>query len=102
GVECPSLSPDDKLIAFKKRVGPALAPWRIYVLDLATMTERPVTAETRSVDDQMEWLDSTHILYGLERSSAVAIRDVWVAPIDGGAARVFLAEAESPIVVREK
>jgi hypothetical protein len=102
GVECPSLSPDNKLIAFKKRVGPALAPWRIYTLDLATMTERPVTAETRSVDDQMEWLDSTHILYGVERSSAVAIRDVWVAPIDGGAARVFLAEAESPIVVREK
>jgi hypothetical protein len=33
----------------------------------------------------------------------VAIRDVWVAPIDGaGAARVFLPEAESPIVIRQQ
>jgi hypothetical protein len=102
GVECPSLSPDNKLIGFKKRVGPALAPWRLYVLDLATMTERPITAESRSVDDQLEWLDSSHVLYGIERSSQVAIRDVWVAPIDGsGAAHVFLPEAESPIVVRQ-
>ena len=102
GVECPSLSPDNTRIAFKKRVGPALAPWRIYVLDLATMQERPVSAETRSVDDQMGWRDASPILYGMERSSAVAIRDVWIAPIDGsGAARVFIPEAESPIVVRQ-
>jgi hypothetical protein len=100
-LECPSLSPDGKSIAFKKRVGPALAPWRIYVLDLATMKERPVEAESRSIDDQMEWLDNGHILYGTQRSSQTAVRDVWVAPIDGpGPAKVFLSEAESPIVVR--
>jgi hypothetical protein len=51
----------------------------------------------------MEWLDASHILYAVERSSSVAIRDVWVAPVDGpGAARVFLAEAESPIVVHQQ
>jgi hypothetical protein len=100
-LECPSLSPDETLIAFKKRVGPALAPWRIYILDLATMKERPVAAESRSIDDQMEWLDNAHILYGTQRSSQTAVRDVWVAPIDGpGPAKVFLPEAESPIVVR--
>jgi hypothetical protein len=99
-LECPSLSPDEKLIAFKKRVGPALAPWRIYVLDLATMKERPVAAENRSIDDQMEWLDNAHILYAAPRSSQTAIRDVWIAPVDGsGPAKVFLSEAESPIVV---
>ena len=101
GLECPSLSPDDKLIAFKKKVGPSLAPWRIYILDLATMTEHPVAAESRSIDDQMEWLDTTHILYAAPRSSQSAIRDVWVAPIDAtGPAKVFLPEAESPIIVR--
>ena len=100
-LECPSLSPDDTLIAFKKRVGPALAPWRIYILDLATMKERPVDAESRSIDDQMEWLDGAHILYAAQRSSQSAIRDVWVAPIEGpGPAKVFLSEAESPIVAR--
>jgi len=100
-LECPSLSPDDKLIAFKKKVGPSLAPWRIYILDLSTMTEHPVAAESRSIDDQMEWLDATHILYATPRSSQSAVRDVWVAPIDGtGPAKVFLSEAESPIIVR--
>jgi len=65
------------------------------------MKERPVEAESRSIDDQMEWLDNAHILYGTQRSSQTAVRDVWVAPIDGpGPAKVFLPEAESPIVVR--
>ena len=100
-VECPSLSPDNHLIAFKKRVGGDLAPWRIYVLDVATLTDRPVTGETRSIDDQIEWLDDTHILYAAPRSSQSASRDVWVAPLDASEpVRVFLAEAESPIVVR--
>jgi hypothetical protein len=99
-VECPSLSPNGQLIAYKKRVGPDRAPWRFYVLDLATMNESPI-AETRSIDDQLEWLDDAHVLYGTTRSSQSAIVDVWVAPIDGSEpARVFLPEAESPIVVR--
>jgi hypothetical protein len=100
-VECPSLSPDNRLIAFKKKVGGNLSPWRLYVLDVATLSERPIAAETRSIDDQIEWLDDTHVLYGVSRSSQSAMRDVWVAPLDGsGPARVFLPEAESPIVVR--
>ena len=32
-VECPSISPDNRRIAFKKRVGGDLAPWRFYVLE---------------------------------------------------------------------
>ena len=99
GVECPSLSPDERLIAFKKRVA-GTGYWRPYVLDLATMAERPIAAETRNIDDQMEWLDTGHVLYGLPRASS-ATTDVWVAPVDGSAqATVFAAGAESPIVVR--
>jgi hypothetical protein len=100
-LECPSLSPNNRLIAFKKRTGPDLAPWRIYVLDLATMTEHAIEGETRSVDDQLEWLDDAHVLYGMRRSSQSALSDVWVAAIDGKTpARVFVPEADSPIVVR--
>ena len=100
-VECPSLSPDNKLIAFKKRVGGGLAPWRLYVLDLATFTDRPIPAETRSIDDQIEWLDDTHVLYADSRSSQSASRDVWVAPLDNSMPpRVFMPEADSPVVVR--
>jgi hypothetical protein len=99
-VECPSLSPDDRLIAYKKRVGPRPDAWRLYVLDLATMTERPIAAETRFIDDQAEWLDTAQVLYAVPRPGT-ATSDAWVAPIDGpGPARVFLTEAESPIVVR--
>ena len=100
-VECPSLSPNNRLIAYKKRTGPDLAPWTIHVLDLSTMTERAIKAEARSVDDQLEWLDETHVLYGMRRSSQSALSDVWVAPIDdSGPARVFITEGDSPIVMK--
>jgi hypothetical protein len=100
-VECPSLSPDNRRIAYKKRVGGDLAPWRFYVLDLATLAERPIEAEKRSIDDQIEWLDDSHVLYGAGRGSQSAILDVWVAPVEGPEpARAFLLQAASPIVVR--
>jgi hypothetical protein len=98
-VECPSLSPDGRSIAFKKHVGPDPGAWRLAVLDVATMGERLVEGETRFVDDQVEWLDATHILYAITRRTT-RISDVWVAPVEGaGAARIYLTEAESPIVV---
>src|SRR5439155_27199236 len=100
-VECPALSPDNRRIAFKKRVGPAEDPWRFYVIDLSTLAERPIAAETRSIDDQLEWLDDGHVLYGVPRTGQPSSRDVWVAPVDGtGPARIFLPDAESPGVVR--
>jgi Tol biopolymer transport system component len=100
-VECPSLSPNNQLIAYKKRVGGDLAPWRFYVMDLATMTERPIAGETRSIDDQLEWLDDQQVLYATARSSQSAVTDIWVANVSGAEpARQLLLEGESPIVVR--
>jgi len=100
-VECPSLSPNNRLIAFKKRVAWDPNPWRYYVLDVATLTDRPIDAETRSVDDQIEWLDDANVLYAVRRPDRSSSLDVWVAPIDNKApARVFMPGAESPIVVR--
>jgi hypothetical protein len=100
GAECPALSPDGRRLAYKKRVGPSPDAWRLHVLDLETNTEQILTSETRYINDQVEWLDPTHVLYGIPRRTT-SIVDVWMAPIDGSApARVFLSEAESPIVVR--
>ena len=100
-VECPALSPDNRLVGFKKRVGTGAAPWRLYVLDLTTMTERPIAGETRSIDDQLEWLDNEHVLYGVPRAREPSNIDIWIADVDGGApARLYLKDAESPIVVR--
>jgi hypothetical protein len=99
-VECPSISPDDRLIAFKRRVATAADAWRLHVMDVATMTARQLASETRFVDDQVEWLDNGHLLYAIQRPSS-AISDVWVASADGSApARMFLSEAASPIIVR--
>jgi hypothetical protein len=91
-VECPSLSPDGTRIAFKKRVGEQ-GSWRIHVLDLATMRETAI-ADDRTVDDQVEWLDDGHVLYG-------ASQQVWSAPSDGsGRPTRYIAQAESPAVLR--
>jgi WD40-like Beta Propeller Repeat len=91
GVECPSLSPDGQRVAFKRLS--TNSGWHIYVFNLSTGVET-MLAETRSVDDQVEWLDDKRILYVLNN-------EIWVMPSDGGGSpAVFLANAYSPAVVR--
>ncbi len=91
-LECPSLSPDQTRIAFKRSLD-SHGSWRLYVLDLKTMRAHPL-AETHSVDDQVEWLDDSRILYW--RGT-----DVWVVRADGkGTPQKFLSDASSPVVVR--
>ena len=99
GVECPSLSPDNTSIVFKKLVGPS--EWRLHMLDLATWRDRPL-AETRSVDDQAEWLDDESIAYGLARQSGSAGgSDIWTLNVHSDAPPAMLVErAHSPAKVR--
>jgi hypothetical protein len=99
-VECPSLSPDSTRIAFKKRTDSGDRVWQLTILDLASMTQSPVPGETRSVDDQVEWLDDNHILYGAQEEGSLAT-DIWVAALDGSEQpHVFVHQALSPAVVR--
>ena len=89
-VECPSLSPDGSRIAYKLRHG---GSWRLHVLELASGRRTPLS-ETRSIDDQVEWLDNERVLYA-------HLGDLWVARADGrGRPRVYLRDALSPAVVR--
>jgi hypothetical protein len=98
GVECPSLSPDNRRIAFKKRIGGARGWWQIVVLDLETMAETPVWTETRSVDDQVEWLDAAHVMYHLANGATGA--DIWGVAVDGSSPpRILVSGAYSPAVV---
>jgi Tol biopolymer transport system component len=102
GVECPSLSPDGTRLVYKSRSleGGRLI-WRLRVVDLASGRETEL-AETRSVDDQAEWLDDSRVLYGLTRATAGSgSSDVWAARADGtGTPELFIADAFSPSVVR--
>lgn len=101
GIECPALSPDETRIAFKKRMpGGGRPHWRPHVLDLETLEATPLS-ETRSVDDQVEWLDDENILYALPQEIGSPIGDVWVLPADGsGRPEILLEEASSPTVLR--
>jgi hypothetical protein len=90
--ECPSLSPDETRVAYKKRSN-GTGPWQFYVLDLASGRETPV-ADTHSRDDQVEWLDDNRISYGGNGK-------IWVVPADGsGSPKVLVDRAYSPAVLR--
>ncbi|MFD9333292.1 TolB family protein [Streptomyces sp. NPDC060028] len=94
-LECPSLSPDGTRLVFKKRV-PGLsadAPWRLHVLDLASMRETPL-AEERSVDDQVVWTDDHTVVYSLPGDFGA---DLYSVPADGsGAPARLMASALAP------
>ena len=96
-VECPSLSPDETRIAFKKRTGNR---WQLTVLDLATMQETEL-AEKEGIDDQVEWLDNKNILYQKDDYDPPKWVSVFVVPADGsGKPEIFMPNAISPVVVQ--
>ena len=75
--------------------------WRPAVLQLQTGAET-VLAETRSIDDQIEWLDDGTILYAMRYPIPTGrLANIWMLPADGtGAPAIFIKNAESPAVVR--
>jgi len=92
-VECPSLSPDGKRIAFKQKN--ADGSWRLAVLELSTgQVTHP--AEGRAIDDQPLWRDDNTLLYALKRGAS---SDIWSTPITPtGTPRLLVPDAASPAV----
>jgi hypothetical protein len=98
--ECPSLSPSEQLVAYKKRVPAGSTHWALAVLDL-TSGHETVLGEKRSVDDQVEWLDEHTLLYGLPRAGQTGVTDVWqIGTSVGAQPRRVINDAWSPAVVR--
>jgi hypothetical protein len=101
GVECPSVSPDGTRIAFKQRTsagGADLPTWQPAVLDVSTLKDHPLP-ETRTVDDQIEWLDNSTVAYSID--TGIGAPSIYAAAADGTSApRLLIADADSPSVSR--
>ena len=98
GAECPSLSPDRAQIAFKKRLGGSGGWWQLSLYDLSTHGVRALSGDTQSVDDQVEWLDATNLIYFRPNEDGNII---WRLPTDSGEPpQPFVREGFSPAVVR--
>jgi hypothetical protein len=89
-VECPSLSPDGRRIAYKQKVSNGV--WRLAVLDLATrrVTHPP---DSRPVDDQPVWQGNSTLLYPLRNSGNTL--DVWSVGLTTPA-KLLIPQAVSP------
>lgn len=99
---CPSLSPDGKMLVFKEMT--ADNRFELVVVDRETNTKHKL-GETRSVDDQVEWLDNDTILYALHPEDGdTAVQpefDIWMLDIaEGSEPELFLPNADSPAVAR--
>ncbi|ODS52373.1 MAG: hypothetical protein ABS36_17460 [Acidobacteria bacterium SCN 69-37] len=100
-VECPSLSPDGRRVAYKHRTAQSMgaAFWQIWVLDLET-GDRHALAEPGNVDDQVQWIDDATVMYAMPGDRS-GVMDTWAVPADGsGQPTLLRAGAYSAFVMR--
>lgn len=99
--ECPSVSPDESTVAYKKRRDQAgLAHWDIALLELATGKETVIPLP-QGFDDQLEWLDEDTLLFGMPRQGSVGDSDVYsIEAVAQAVPQLFIEHAWSPSVVR--
>ena len=96
---CPEVSPDGSTIVAKERRGDF---FQVIAIDTATGARRDL-AETRSVEDQVEFLDDDTIIYGLpntaEGTEAQPAWDVWSLDLNGGSPQLIIPFADSPAAI---
>lgn len=98
GVECPSLSPDNTKLVYKD-LKHDWGFWQLRVYNLQTGEDTPLTSETRSVDDQVDWLDNDHVLYHITGEYGAVVVVLNTNGIE--APRTLRRYSYSPAVVRQ-
>lgn len=97
GIECPSLSPDNTRIVYKRRVL-VDDDARLRLYDLQKGTDVAIETERRSIVDQVDWLDNDRVMYHLTGAQGA---DVWSVRVDGTETpKLLRTYAYSPAVVR--
>lgn len=104
---CPSVSPDGSTLVYKQARADDEG-FDLVAVDLASGDSWQL-GETRSVDDQVEWLDDDTILYALhadlseegDASVAQPQFDIWLLDVaPGSEPTLFLPAADSPAAIR--
>ena len=97
---CPEISPDGSTLVVKERTEGDF--FQLVAIDVATGNRRNLP-ETRSVEDQVEFLDNNTIIYGLpnesEGTEAQPAWDVWSLDLNGGPAQLIIPFADSPAAI---
>ena len=104
-VECPSLAPDERHLVFKRTRGGGTG-WQLWAMDVSTRERWPITEDGRDVDDQVEWLDNDHVVYGMVAGPGLPELSLglWLSDIRQNAGqnqRLYAHAATSPSVVRQ-
>jgi hypothetical protein len=97
GVECPSLSPDNTRLAYKRRV--SATKWRLHMIDLATGEDTQLH-ELASIDDQVDWLSNQHLVYEWIDYGSQTARKVVALGLQDKTRTVIGENIYSPIAVR--
>ena len=103
-VECPSLSPDERHVVFKrKRAG--ISGWQLWAMDMDSRESWAITEDQQDIDDQVEWIDNERVVYGMVLGPGAIAQNLglWTTRIDRAAGKnrdFFLRAAWSPAVIR--
>lgn len=97
GVASEALSPDGRRLAVKRLIAET-GFWQLAVIDLASWAEQDLLQGSRSVDDQVEWLDDDHVLYHEAEGEATSL---WTLAADGRSGpQVLIRDAYSGVAQR--
>jgi Tol biopolymer transport system component len=103
-VECPSLSPDERHVVFKRKREQTFG-WQLWAMNLETRESWPITDDQQDIDDQVEWLDDGRVIYGmvLGPGSPEENLGIWMSRIDRAAGKnreFFIRSGWSPAAGR--